>query len=79
MEITHFDIECNFTDYKVALYPEKAEIWVVKTNRNGKYLQSIKHNSSTFKRVLRTAVRFADIGSLAQEQYAQCADTNKIK
>ena len=76
-EIAHYDIESDYTPYKVALYPERAEVWVVKRNRRTgeRYMQSIKLGSDTYWRVLRDLKNRAEPGSLAAEELAQCADT----
>jgi hypothetical protein len=76
-EIAHYDVESDFTDYKVSLYPEKAQVWVWKrSGRSGNsWLQEIKHNSATFKRVLRDLRARCEPGSLAAEQLDRCADT----
>lgn len=77
-QIAYYDIESNYTPYKVELYPEKAQVWVLKTNRQGNtYMQAIKHGSGTFRRVLRDLRLQAQPGSLGAEQLAQCADTSR--
>ncbi len=70
--IANFDVESNFTPYKVSLYEGGiAEIWVVKTRNDQKYLQAIKRDSSTYKRVLRQVRQLAQLGSLSAEQIAE--------
>ena len=78
-EIAHFNLESGFTPYKIALYPEKAEVWVVKTNRQGNsYMQALKHGSQTFRRVLKDMRHQAQPGSLLWEQMQDCADTRGL-
>ena len=75
-EIAHYNVECDWTSYKVALYPEKATVWVVKTPNNGvPYLQELKHRSRIWRRVLQRLRRKSEPGSLAAENLDQCADT----
>lgn len=78
-QIAYYDLESNYTPYKVELYPEKACVWVVKTSNRGEpYMQTIKHGSGTFRRVLRDMARKAQPGSLMAEHLAQCADTRRL-
>ena len=73
------DVEVDCTDYQVELYESEALVFVWKrSSRTGNsWRQQIKHGSGTFKRVLRELKRQAQPGSLAAEELAQCADTNR--
>ncbi len=77
MLIANYTIDSACNEYKVCLYPEKAEVWVVKTHRRtgNCHWQAIKHGSSIFKRVLRDLRLRSQPGSLSAEQLSQCSDT----
>lgn len=73
-QIALFDIEVDFTPYKVELHSNSANVWVVKTRRNGDtYMQQLKNGSGTYRRVIRHLKKVSQSGSLAAEQISRCS------